>query len=372
LVELSPTPSPIQKSNFMAATIKVGIVGFGISAKVFHAPFVTTVPGYELVAVMERHNRASAEIYPWVKVVRTFEELVEDPGIDLIVVTTPNETHFPYARAALQHGKHVVLEKPFTITTVEARTLVELSHKSKAVLSVYQNRRYVADFFTIREIFSKNLLGHVHEFEAHYNRYRPEAKPNAWREEPKPGSGILYDLGSHIIDQALYFFGMPKRMIADVRKQRPHARIDDYFDLRLDYGDRRVILKSGMLVREPGPRYMIHGTIGSFIKSGEDPQEAKLRAGESPVQPHWGEEDPENYGLLHTEVDGKIIRERYPSLAGNFGLYYANLHQTITADAPLLEKPEHGFNTIQMIELALLSSKKRCEVECHGLMNVGY
>ena len=356
----------------MTTTIKVGIVGFGISAKVFHAPFVTTVPGFELVSVMERHHQASKEIYPWVKVVKTIDELIEDPHIDLIVVTTPNETHYPYANAALQMGKHVVLEKPFTITTEEAQLLVELSHQSKAILSVYQNRRYVSDFFTIREIFSKNLLGPIHEFEAHYNRYRPEARPNAWREDPKPGSGILYDLGSHIIDQALYFFGPPKRMIADVRKQRPHARIDDYFDLRLDYGHLRVVLKSGMLVREPGPRYLIHGNVGSFIKSGEDPQEAKLRAGESPLQPHWGEEDPENYGLLHTEVDGKIIREHYPSLPGNFGLYYANLYKTIAQDAPLLEKPEHGFNTIRMIELALLSSKKRCEVECSGLINTSY
>ena len=187
-------------------------------------------------------------------------------------------------------------------------------------------------------------------------------------EEDKPGSGILYDLGSHIIDQALYFFGPPKYMIADVRRQRPHARIDDYFDLRLDYGDLRVILKSGMLIREPGPRFMVHGTLGSFIKYGEDPQEAKLRAGESPLQPHWGEEDPENYGLLHTEINGTVVRERYPSLPGNFGGYYINLLKTLTEGSPLLEKPEHGYNTIRMIELALQSSASGCRVECTGLM----
>ena len=352
----------------MPDKIRVGIVGFGISARVFHAPFVTTVPGYELVAVLERHQSLSRETYPWVKVVRTIDELISDPGIDLIVVTTPNDTHFPYASEALKNGKHVVLEKPFTITTEEARQLVELSKKTNAILSVYQNRRYVADFLTLREILNKGLLGKVHEYEAHYNRYRPEARPSAWREEDKPGSGILYDLGSHIIDQALYFFGPPKFMTADVRRQRPHARIDDYFDLRLDYGDLRVILKSGMLIREPGPRYMVHGTLGSFVKNGEDPQEAKLRAGESPVQPHWGEEDPENYGLLHTEIDGKVVRERYPSLPGNFGGYYVNLYKTIREGAPQLEKPEHGYNTIRMIELALQSSASGCRVACTGLM----
>lgn len=356
----------------MPDPIKVGLVGFGISARVFHAPFITTVPGFKLVSVMERHQSLSVESYPWVKLVRSFDELTNDPGIDLIVITTPNDTHFPYAGEALKKGKHVVLEKPFTITTDEARQLVELSHQVKVKLSVYQNRRYVADFLTIREILHKQLLGPVHECEAHYNRYRPEPKPHAWREENRPGSGILYDLGSHIIDQALYFFGLPKAMIADVRKQRPHAHIDDYFDLRLDYGHLRVILKSGMLIREPGPRYMIHGTLGSFIKNGEDPQEARLRAGESPAQPHWGEEDPENYGLLHTEINGKIIRERYPSFPGNFGGYYSNLYKTIREGAPLLERPEHGYNTIRMVELALQSSASRCEVACTGLMDIGY
>jgi len=353
----------------MAATIKVGIVGFGISAKVFHAPFVTTVPGYELVAVMERHNRASAEIYPWVKVVRTFEELVEDPGIDLIVVTTPNETHFPYARAALQHGKHVVLEKPFTITTVEARTLVELSHKSKAVLSVYQNRRYVADFFTIREIFSKNLLGHVHEFEAHYDRYRPDPRTyGLWREKPTPGSGVFYDLGSHLVDQALQLFGHPKYLIADIRKQKPYSVVDDYFDVRLDYGFLKVLVKSGMLVREMGPRYMMHGTKGSFMKYGEDPQEEMLKAGILPVGPDWGKEPESQFGLIHTEIDGKIVREIYPSVQGGFEKYYRNLYASIREGAPVLESPENGFNVIRIIELAFESSEKQCRVAVTGLL----
>ncbi|RZK46436.1 MAG: oxidoreductase, partial [Pedobacter sp.] len=244
--------------------IRTGIVGFGISAKVFHAPFISTIPDFELVSILERSKSESKELYPDVKIVRTIEEMVSDPIIELVVITTPNDTHFPYTKLALEAGKHVVLEKPFANSTEEAKELVELAARSGKMLSVYQNRRYVSDFRTIKQVLDQKLLGDVHTYEAHYHRYRAEERPQAWREKPEPGSGILFDLGAHLIDQALYLFGWPQSVTADVRLQRPHAQTDDYFDLRLDYGFLRVRLTSGMLVREPGPRYMIHGTKGSF------------------------------------------------------------------------------------------------------------
>ena len=210
------------------------------------------------------------------------------------------------------------------------------------------------------------------EFEGHYDRYRPGQKANAWREENKPGSGILYDLGAHLVDQALVLFGIPETITADIRLQRPHSRVDDYFDLRLDYGFTKVILSSGMLVREAGPKYMIHGIMGSFIKYGEEPQEALLKAGVLPNTPHWGEEPVDHWGLLHTEINGKVIKEKYPSLPGSFGMYYQNLYETIVNGAPLREKPEHGFNTIRMIELAVESNKKKCTVGCEGFIPVEY
>src|SRR3954471_10550165 len=211
--------------------IKVGLVGFGISAKVFHAPFITTNNNYQLVSVVERHKQESKELYPFVQVVKTFEELLQNEEIDMVVITTPNETHFPYAKAALETGKHVVLEKPVTNTSAEAKQLLEIANRSGKVLSVYQNRRYVSDFLTIRDILDKQLLGEVHTFEGHYDRYRAEARPQAWREHALPGSGILYDLGPHLLDQVLYLFGMPHTITADIRRQRPHAKVDDYFDL---------------------------------------------------------------------------------------------------------------------------------------------
>jgi scyllo-inositol 2-dehydrogenase (NADP+) len=353
----------------MQNPIRVGVVGYGMAAKVMHLPFITTMKEYKLVMVLERHRSDSREKYPGIKLVRDIDEMVADPELDLIVITTPNDTHFPYTEKALSAGKHVVLEKPFTNTSAEARALVDLAKKSKPILSVFHNRRYVADFLTMKKILKEKLLGDVVEYEGHFDRYRPELRPNSWREDNKPGSGILYDLGSHLIDQALYLFGIPKTITADIRLQRPNSRIDDYFDLALDYGSMKAILKSGMLVREPGPRYMIHGTIGSFIKYGEDPQEALLKEGALPNTPHWGEEPEEQWGLLHTVIDGKITREKYPSLAGSFGFYYTNLYKTIALGEPLQEKPEHGFNTIRMIELAFESSKKKCTVECSGLMS---
>jgi predicted dehydrogenase len=240
------------------------------------------------------------------------------------------------------------------------------------VLSVYQNRRYVSDFLTIRQLLRENLIGEIVEFEAHYDRYRPELRPNAWREENIPGSGILYDLGAHLIDQALVLFGLPKFITADVRIQRPHARATDYFEIWLDYDFTKIILKSGMLVREPGPRYAIHGKLGSFIKNGEDPQEALLRKGYLPTAADWGREAENIYGLLHTEINGKVINEKYPSLPGNYGGFYDDLYNCIVNKGPLKVKPEHGYNTIRLVELATESSQKKCRIPCTDLIDIIY
>jgi len=352
--------------------IRTGLVGFGVAAKFMHAPFLLTNGGYEVVAVFERHKHESKELFPGAALVRSMDELLDVNDLDLVVITTPNDTHFPYAMQSVLAGKHAVVDKPFTITGEDALRLVEVAKDSSNILSVFQNRRYVSDALTIREVLNKNLLGTVHEFEGHYDRYRPEARPGAWREQPQPGSGILYDLGAHLIDQALVLFGPPKTITADIRMQRPHARADDYFDLTLDYGFLKVILKAGMLVREPGPRYQIHGTKGSFIKYGEDPQEVLLRAGILPTAPDWGVEKEELHGLLHTELDGKIIKQKYPSVKGNYGHYYENLYNSIVNKMPVREKPEHGYNTIKLIELAFQSHSSKATVECAGLIDVEY
>lgn len=350
----------------MASKIKTGLAGWGISAKVFHAPFLKVSPHFEVTSVLERHHQQSKEMYPDAGVVTSFDDLLQQ-DVELIVITTPNDTHYPYAMQALERGKNVVVEKPFTIHTREALQLINLAKQKGKLLAVYHNRRYVSDYLTIKKILDKKLLGDVHTFEAHYDRYRAEERPNAWREKPFPGSGILYDLGAHIIDQALTLFGLPKRITAQTKMQRPHARATDWFEVKLDYGFLEVILKAGMLVREPGPRYLIHGTLGSFIKSGEDPQEAKLRAGEM-LSPELGKEPEEIYGLLHTEVNGKMIKETVLSERGNYGMFYEDVYQTLANGTAFPIQPEQAYNVIKIIELAEESNNTGCTVDCEGLI----
>jgi scyllo-inositol 2-dehydrogenase (NADP+) len=364
----SVLPAYLRKKEIM----KTGVVGYGIAAQFMHLPFLVTNPEYQLLAILQRRGDEAREKYPSVKIVRSLDEMLADESLELVVITTPNDTHFDYAWRSLNAGKHVVLEKPFTITSSDAKKLIAQAEKKERILSVYQNRRYVSDFLTIRQLLNEKALGEPVEFEAHYDRYRPERRPNAWREQNTPGGGILYDLGAHLIDQAFCLFGLPRHVTADIRIQRPDARATDYFELWLDYDFTKIILKASMLVREPGPRYAIHGMHGSFIKYGEDPQEALLRKGILPVTPDWGMESEENFGLMHTEINGVIIKEKYPSLPGDYGGFYHDLYNTIRNGESLKVKPEHGFNTIRLIELATESSEKKCRVECTGLINVSY
>lgn len=352
----------------MSKKLKVGVVGYGKSAKVFHIPFITTMDEFEFTAVLERRTDEAKKTYPQITVARSIDELVALKEIDLVVVTTPNETHFEYAAKALKAGKHVVLEKPFTNTLEEGRELINIADESGKVLSVYQNRRYVSDYLTIKKILDQKLLGEVHEFNATYDRYRPEPIPGAWREADLPGSGILYDLGPHLLDQVLSLFGKPVAITADIRRQRPHSRVDDYFNIWLDYGFLKIILHAGMLVREQGPRYMIQGTNGSFLKYGEDPQEAKLKAGELPVGDHWGVEPEEYHGILHTSINGEVVRKTVPSERGHYAYYYKSVYDSIVNHNPVSEKPQHGYNTIRLIQLAFQSSEEKRTLDCTGLL----
>jgi predicted dehydrogenase len=218
----------------------------------------------------------------------------------------------------------------------------------------------VADFLTMKKIIEDGLLGEPREFFAHYDRYRPEPRTyGLWREHELPGSGVFYDLGPHLIDQALVLFGKPKHITADIRKMKSYSKVDDFFDVKLEYDNLIVTLHSSMLVREMGPRYMIHGTKGSFIKHGEDPQEELLKAGAIPTDPDWGKEEEKYFGLIHTEKNGEIIKEIYPSLQGGFGKFYNNLYKSITTNHPLRETAIDGYNVIKLIELAFESAKKR-------------
>jgi len=349
--------------------ISTAVISYGISAKTFHIPFIISNPGFSLKMIMQRHGNTAKETHEEVIIVNEFEAVLADKSIELVVIASPNITHHPYAKQAMLAGKHVVVEKPFTNTVEEAKELVDISKETGKICAVFHNRRYVADFLTMKHIIELGLLGETREFFSHYDRYRPDPRTyGLWREEELPGSGVFYDLGPHLIDQALVLFGKPSFITADIRKQKHYSKVDDYFDIRLDYGKLIVTLHSSMLVREMGPRYMIHGTKGSFIKTGEDQQEELLKSGILPTDKDWGKEDPAFFGLIHTERDGKIIKEMYPSLQGGYGQFYQNLHETIRNGAPLNERPEDGYNVIRLIELAFQSSTQRKTLTVEGLL----
>ncbi len=254
--------------------MKVGLIGYGMAGQVFHAPVITAVPHLQLSKVVERRGDTSRQRYPWVEVVRDAAALFEDKDIELVVVATPNASHFDLARQALLAHKHVVVDKPFTITSEQAQQLIELARRQNTLISVFQNRRWDGDFQTVSQIVRQGCLGRLVEYESHFDRFRNYFSPErAWREEAGLGSGVLFDLGSHLIDQAQVLFGLPQMLTADIRSQRDVGKADDQFELVLHYDNLKVTLKAGLLVREPGPRFALHGTAGSFVKYGVDPLE---------------------------------------------------------------------------------------------------
>jgi predicted dehydrogenase len=347
----------------VTSPIKTALCSFGMSGWVFHAPFLHLHKGFELYAVWERSKNLAEQKYPGIKTFRTLEDMLADEAVELVVVNTPNYTHFDYTQKALQAGKHVVVEKPFTVTVAEGEELLALAAKAGKKISVYQNRRYDSDYKTVKKILDEQWLGEVKEAEIHYDRFNEALSPKVHKETPGPGTGLLYDLGSHLIDQALQFFGMPTAVFADLAIIRPLSKVEDYMEILLYYPGMRMRIKSSYLVREPLPSYSLHGTRGSFIKARTDVQERLLQAGVSPDSPDWGVEPDNEKGLLHTEKDGKTIREYVPSLRGNYMEYYDGMYAALREGKPVPVTPEDGLNIIRIIEAAYLSNKEKRVVE---------
>ena len=344
--------------------IKTGLAAFGMSGQIFHAPFISLNPNFELTAITERSKALSKERYPSAQIVRSFEELIALDELELIVVNTPDITHYAYARQALEAGKHVIVEKPFTTTVEQGEELIALARSKGLMLSVYQNRRWDSDFLTVKEILKKGLLGRLVEFESTFPRYRNFIKPGTWKETGELGGGLTYNLGSHLIDQALQLFGRPEAVFADISILRDNGHVDDYFILHLlrcqKAPDIKITLKSSYLMCEPEPRFVLHGTGGSFVKYGLDRQEADLNDGLTPDTPHWGEEDEKIWGLLHTEKDGVALRERYPSLAGNYAGFYENIYRHIRLQESLETEAAGVLDAIRLIEASYKSAQQRC------------
>lgn len=340
--------------------LKVGLIGFGLAGQAFHAPTIRAVPGMELACILERSGSLAQKRYPGVRVARTLEELLQDEAIRLCVVATPNTSHFELATRCLRAGRDVVVDKPFTTTVQEALELIQLAEKQKRRLAVYQNRRWDGDFLTVKKLIASGELGRLVACESHYDRFRPQIKPGGWRDRPDPGSGILFDLGSHLIDQALHLFGEPQAIAADVFTQRDAAKVDDAFDVRLEYPALRMTLRSTMLACAPRPRFLLHGTKGAFVKYGMDPQEAFLRGGDGSYNPAWGEDPEAQWGTLTVPAGGDSFTERrVKTERGDYPGFYANVRDAILEGAPLAVPASDGLRTMRSLELAQQSSRQR-------------
>jgi scyllo-inositol 2-dehydrogenase (NADP+) len=339
--------------------IHTGLIGFGLSGKVFHAPFIHSHPHFHLSAVVERNHQLSKEIYPYVSVVGDYTALLKDDSIELVVIATPNIYHYPMARACLLAGKHVVIEKPFTPSSEVADDLTSLAEKTGRKIFVYQNRRWDGDFLTIKKLIEENTLGDISYYEAHFDRYSPELKPNAWRDENIPGGGILFDLGSHLIDQALCLFGLPETIHAEIKTERPESQVDDSFDLEMNYPDKNIVLKAGMMVKKIGPRFIVEGSEGTFTKFGVDPQEAALKSGEMPILDNWGQEKSEYFGKLklNNTTDGCL--KTIPTEQGRYMGFYDNVCEVLVKNKPMSVRPEDARDVIFIIEKAFESNQKK-------------
>ncbi|WON78716.1 oxidoreductase [Serratia sp. UGAL515B_01] len=340
----------------MTEKIRVGLVGYGFASKTFHAPLIAGTSGMELAAVS---SSDAAKVYAdWssVTVVNDPQSLFSDPSIDLIVIPTPNDTHFPLAQQALAAGKHVVVDKPFTVTLSQAHELQHQAEQTGRLLSVFHNRRWDSDFLTLKALLNENLLGDVVYFESHFDRYRPQVRQR-WREQGGVGSGIWYDLGPHLLDQALQLFGKPQTLFVDLAALRSAAQSVDYFHAVLNYGQRRVVLHGTVLAAAESARYIVHGTEGSFIKFGLDPQEDRLKAGERLPQADWGYDMRD--GVVTLSRDGELFEKPLLTIPGNYPAYYAAIRDAINGEGVNPVPASEAIEVMELIELGIESANQQ-------------
>ncbi|HCB1499208.1 TPA: oxidoreductase [Klebsiella michiganensis] len=343
----------------MSDAIRVGLIGYGYASKTFHAPLISGTPGMTLAAVSSSDESKVLADWPVVKVVSEPGQLFSDPNLDLIVIPTPNDTHFPLAKAALEAGKHVVVDKPFTVTLSQARELDVMAKKEGRLLSVFHNRRWDSDFLTAKALINEGLLGEVGYFESHFDRYRPQVR-NRWREQGGPGSGIWYDLGPHLLDQVVNLFGLPVSMNVDLAQLRPGSQSTDYFHAVLAYPQRRVVLHATLLAAAETARFIVHGSRGSYVKYGLDPQEERLKNGERLPQEDWGYDMRD--GVLTRAEGEERTEESWLSLPGNYPAYYAAVRDALNGAG---ENPVPAAQAIQimaLIELGLESARRKAAI----------
>lgn len=343
----------------MGTPIKTALASFGMSGKVFHGPLLKVNSGYEVVTVLERSKELSKELFPEAKIVRSYDAILNDNDIELVIVNTPDKLHYEMAKAAILKGKNIVVEKPVTLKSEEAADLIKLAREKGVVFSVFQNRRWDADFRTVEKVMEEAKFGRLIEFESHFDRYRTYIAPNTWKEEGDEYSGVLYNLGSHMVDQAFVLFGRPNAVTAHLKIVRKNGVVTDYYDIRLEYDGFAALLKCSYLVKDPGPRYTIHGEYGTFHKYGIDAQEELMKAGNLPLGDDWGKEEPEDWGTLVYEEDGEEVEELIESIPGDYNIFYKNIYDAVRNGAELLVKPEEALEVLKILEACLQSNHEK-------------
>ena len=349
----------------MADEIGVGVIGFGLATQVFHAPFVNAVPGLRLHSIVERTGGEAAKAYPEVKTVRSIEEMLANPTVKLVVVATPNGTHFTMARQALEAGKHVVIDKPFAASSTEAEELLALGNARGLLVSPFHNRRWDGDFKTVTKLVHAGELGRLITVESHFDRYRPIVREGTWKEAEGQANGLLFDLGPHLVDQAVALFGTPKTITASVRTDRDNTAIEDAFDICLGYDELLYWCRSSMLACDNSPRFLLHGTAGSFRKHGLDPQEPAILGGAKvpPVgEGGWLREEESAWGTLTiapVQSDpGTLTKTQVPTEAGDYRSFYENVRDAITGKGKLAVSSRDGVLAVRLLELARVSSRE--------------
>ncbi len=337
----------------MSKVLSTALIGYGSVAEKMHAPLIEACPDLDLVAVVERNSNKCERKFPKVQTFRSLESLLEADLADLICITTPNEFHFPMAKQCLLAGKHVVVDKPVTIHSWEAEELGQIAKEKGLLCSVFQNRRFDGDFRTLQKLVAEDTLGRLVYLESHFDRFRPQVSEN-WREAEVPGNGITYDLGAHLIDQAMLLFGKPETIFADIQKQRSNAVADDYFDILLFYKGLKARVTAGMLVQAPTPKFLLLGEKGSYEKFHLDVQEQAFKDGAKPGAPGWGVDPPERWGKIF--LDGEVTPLQ--TVDGDYRIFYQNIADVILkGEAPKVTL-DQAISVLKLIEAAQISSKE--------------
>jgi scyllo-inositol 2-dehydrogenase (NADP+) len=344
--------------------LNVALCSYGMSGKVFHAPLVTAEPGLHLHTILQRNEPTALVDYPQVNIVKTFDDILANPEIHLVVVNTPNEHHYPMAKAALLAGKHVVVEKPFTLNLAEGSELIALAAQQQKILSVFQNKRLESDHLDAQNIIALGALGRIVEVEWHYDRYRTNVTHKKWKEDNLPGAGTWFDLGIHMVDSMLSLFGKPDAVYGDMRSLRRAEGSTDYFNVFFHYEDMRVILRSNTYVSEKGASVTIHGDKGSFLKFGQDVQEAQMIRGLIPGMPGWAQPGDDNYGVLHTHNNGETTRTLMPGQRGCYEQYYQNIAAAIAGKSTLAFSPQQSLLGVELLLAGAESARRQQLVKC--------